>query len=143
MPKLRLLFVPLIFVLAWAALAAQGCAVPMEGAAPARPQASPRCLMGSNGVQACGYNCMMGSDGVSACANTPNGVCAMGTDGHVQCSQVQGSQPAGPPPECKMGSRGERTCGYNCRMGSNGYWYCATTANGQCAMSSDGSWTCP
>lgn len=101
--------------------------------------------MGSDGRQACGYHCQMGSDGAVACANTADGTCAMGTDGHVVCSQVAaapGLAPAAKPPECHRGSRGQNTCGYNCRYGSNGQWYCASQPNGTCAFNSNGTWTC-
>jgi hypothetical protein len=138
MPRLTFLI-----VFAWAASGGWGCAASMQGASPGTTS-GPRCLMGSDGVQACGYACQMGADGVSVCANTPDGVCDMGADGHVTCSQVQGPKAVGqPPPECKMGTRGENTCGYNCRMGSNGVWYCASMPNGQCAMNANGTWTCP
>jgi hypothetical protein len=46
-------------------------------------------------------------------------------------------------PECKMGSRGNQTCGYNCKLGSDGDWYCASRPDGQCALNATGSWTCP
>jgi hypothetical protein len=46
-------------------------------------------------------------------------------------------------PECKMGSDGQNTCGYNCKLGSAGHWYCASTPQGQCALNSNGTWTCP
>ncbi len=112
-------------------------------AAPARPRET-ECRMGSDGRQACGYNCRMGSDGVMACANTPDGVCAMGSNGHVTCSTVATSaSPGQEPPRCHMGSDGRQSCGYNCRFGSNGHWYCASVPNGRCGMNSDGSFTCP
>lgn len=106
---------------------------------------APECRMGSDGRQACGFNCRIGSDGVSACADSPNGVCAIGSNGRVTCSRVSGSglAPAGPPPECKMSSRGVNTCGYNCRHGSRGDVYCASRPDGQCALNSDGTWSCP
>jgi hypothetical protein len=110
---------------------------------PANPGQS-QCLMGSDGVQACGYKCMMGSDGHTACANSPDGVCAMGADGRVVCSEVAQSAPAGaPPPTCKMGSDGSNTCGYNCQFGANGHWYCASRPDGRCAFNADGTFTCP
>jgi hypothetical protein len=104
------------------------------------------CRMGSNGRQACGYNCRIGSDGIAACADTPNGVCGINAWGQVTCSNVGGSGAVflgGPKPECRMGSHGRQTCGYNCRLGSRGSFYCASRPDGQCAMNSDGSWTCP
>jgi hypothetical protein len=52
---------------------------------------------------------------------------------------VQGA----PAPECRMGSDGINTCGYNCRMGSNGRFYCASIPGGQCAFNSNGTWSCP
>jgi len=59
-----------------------------------------------------------------------------------------GAQAAGPPaqpgaPECKMGSGGHQTCGYNCKLGSGGSWFCASKPEGQCALNADGTWTCP
>jgi hypothetical protein len=46
-------------------------------------------------------------------------------------------------PECKMGSNGQQTCGYNCKLGSGGSWFCASKPDGQCALNGDGTWTCP
>ena len=40
-----------------------------------------------------------------------------------------------------MGSDGQQTCGYNCRMGSNGHFYCSSRPDGRCAMNSDGTFT--
>jgi hypothetical protein len=42
-----------------------------------------------------------------------------------------------------MGSDGINSCGYNCRMGSDGHFYCATVPNGQCALNSNGTYSCP
>ena len=131
-------------ILFWVSLA--GCIV-----APAQPQpqyaGQSSCLMGSNGVQACGYDCKLGADGIAACSNMPNGRCELGADGHVYCSEGQpyAQQPPAqmPPQQCALNSDGSRTCGYNCKLGSNGYHYCSTQPNGQCALNSDGSWTCP
>ena len=55
------------------------------------------------------------------------------------------NKPASSPgaPECKTGSRGQKTCGYNCKLGSDGDWYCASRPDGQCALNATGSWTCP
>lgn len=113
-----------------------------QGPYGAPPEAS--CRLGSDGYQACGYDCKVGADGMAACAPTPDGRCAMGADGHVYCSQAAPQRPAygGPPPECELNSDGSRSCGYNCRLGSNGYHYCASTPNGRCALNSDGSFTC-
>jgi hypothetical protein len=60
------------------------------------------------------------------------------------CGAV-GAAPAAAPgqPECKLGSRGNQTCGYNCKLGSDGDWYCASKPEGQCALNATGSWTCP
>jgi hypothetical protein len=108
-----------------------------------------RCLMGSDGRNACGYNCRIGSDGVSACADTPDGACSIDAYGHASCSRVGGygyrvaGVAPGPKPECRMGSDGVNTCGYNCRMGSNGHFYCSSVPNGQCAFNSDGTFSCP
>jgi hypothetical protein len=103
------------------------------------------CLMGTDGNQACGFHCLMGTDGVSACADSANGVCAMGTNGRVTCSHLGGGGGPAPskPTECRMGSDGINTCGYNCRMGSNGHFYCASRPDGQCAFNADGTFTCP
>ncbi len=112
-----------------------------------RPIASqpgqPECKMGSDGRQVCGYNWLMGSDGIVACANTPDGRCAMSSDGRAVCSQVERPSAAGPPPECRMGSDGTQVCGYNCRLGSNGRYYCASIPDGHCALNSDGTFSCP
>jgi len=59
-----------------------------------------------------------------------------------------GVQPPGPPhapgsPECKLGSNGQQTCGYNCQLGSGGSWFCASTPAGKCALNANGTWTCP
>ncbi len=124
--------------------AAQVLVAPLVVAGPA-----PSCRMGSDGRQACGYNCRIGSDGVAACADTPNGTCAIDSSGQVTCSQLGGGPRggmligAGPKPECRMGSNGRNTCGYNCRLGSGGSFFCASRPDGQCAMNSDGTWTCP
>jgi hypothetical protein len=121
-----------------------GCVAPRNGGqrSAASAQAEPECRMGSDGRQACGYDCRIGSDGVAACANTPDGTCAMGSDGRVVCSQVVTAQQSAEPRECKLGSDGSQTCGYNCRFGSNGRWYCASTPNGRCAMNSNGTFSC-
>jgi hypothetical protein len=116
-------------------------------APPPAPREEPReraeCRMSTNGQQACGYHCMMGTDGIFVCADTPEGVCAMSTNGRITCSHL-GSQRAesSVKPDCPMGSNGQRTCGYNCRYGSNGRWYCASTPDGTCAFNSNGTWTC-
>lgn len=59
--------------------------------------------------------------------------------------QPAAAEPAGAPanPECKMGSNGQQTCGYNCKLGSAGSWYCASTPEGKCALNANGTWTCP
>jgi hypothetical protein len=57
-----------------------------------RPRAA-ECQMGASGEQVCGYNCRLGADGIVGCANTADGVCAVGANGHVACSQL-----AVPPP---------------------------------------------
>ena len=71
---------------------------------PAVVASKPECHMGADGRQACGYHCKMGADGVEACANTPDGACAMGADGHVVCSQVAASNGGGPPPHNANGT---------------------------------------
>ena len=117
----------------------------VAGAPPPNNPGQPQCLMSSNGMQACGYNCRLGADGLAACANTPDGVCAMGSDGRVTCSQVggYGAPPAAPPPQCLMSSDGTNVCGYNCRHASNGQVSCASRPDAQCAFNSDGTLSCP
>jgi hypothetical protein len=100
------------------------------------------CRLGSDGQQACGYDCKIGSDGIAACANTPGGRCAMGSDGHVYCSQQTNVFQQTAPTKCHLNSDGTQTCGYNCRLGSNGYHYCASTPDGRCALNSNGTWSC-
>lgn len=46
----------------------------------------PECRMGTDGKNTCGYNCRMGTNGRYYCASTPNGRCAMNTDGTFTCS---------------------------------------------------------
>lgn len=119
---------------------------PGEGRPPTPRSSKPECRMGKNGRQACGYNCEIGQDGISACADTPDGACAVGTDGHVTCTQLAvrgGANAGGKPPECRVGTDGLQVCGYNCRMGTNGRFYCATMPDGECAQNSNGTFTCP
>jgi hypothetical protein len=135
-------------------LALVGCMVPVQqgpaygspgyGPPPYGQQQAATCTMGSDGVQACGYDCRVGSDGVAACANAPGGRCALGADGHVYCSETQsyGAYGPQPPTQCELNSDGSQTCGYNCRLGSDGHHYCASTPNGSCGLNSDGSFTC-
>lgn len=47
------------------------------------------------------------------------------------------------PTECRMGTDGMNSCGYNCQLGSNGHFYCASIPGGRCAFNSDGTWSCP
>ena len=47
------------------------------------------------------------------------------------------------PTECRMGSDGQNACGYNCKLGSNGHFYCSSVPGGRCALNSDGTWSCP
>jgi hypothetical protein len=115
-------------------------------AAPKARSSKPECKVGSNGRQACGYNCDIGSDGVSACADTPDGSCTKGEDGHVTCTQLAvrgGANAGGRPPECRTGTDGLKVCGYNCRLGTNGRFYCATMPDGECTMNPNGTFTCP
>ena len=107
-----------------------------------QPQAT--CTMGSNGVQACGFDCQVGADGIAACANAPGGRCSMGSDGHVYCSEAPVQQGYGPQPQaqCELNSDGTQTCGYNCQLGSDGHHYCASQPGGQCGMNADGTFTC-
>jgi len=50
--------------------------------------------------------------------------------------------PSYPPSDCRLGSDGQRVCGYDCRVGSDGRVYCASTPDGSCRMNSDGSFSC-
>jgi hypothetical protein len=45
--------------------------------------------------------------------------------------------------ECRLNSDGSNTCGYNCRLGSNGHHYCSSMPSGYCALNSNGTWSCP
>lgn len=56
---------------------------------------------------------------------------------------VAGPQAGWPPGKCHLNSNGSQTCGYNCRLGSNGFYYCSTHPQGRCALQSDGTWACP
>src|SRR5205823_37441 len=96
---------------------------PPPGSAPppSARSSKPECRMGTNGRQACGYNCEAGKDGVAACADTPDGACTIGPEGHVTCTQLAvrgGANAGGKPPECRVGNDGMQVCGYNCRMGT-------------------------
>jgi Prokaryotic membrane lipoprotein lipid attachment site len=44
--------------------------------------------------------------------------------------------------ECHLNSDGSQTCGYNCKLGSDGHFGCAQTPSGACALGSDGHVTC-
>lgn len=100
------------------------------------------CLMGSDGVQACGYHCRMGSDGAVACADAASGACAMGSNGRISCSR---GTPSGSVPQasCQLGSDGRQACGYHCRLGSDGRAVCSSNPAQQCAMNADGTFICP
>lgn len=114
-------------------------------AAPAR-SSSPQCRTGTDGRQACGYNCDVGTDGVAACADTPEGSCARGADGHVTCTQLAvrgGANAGGAPPECRTGTDGVKVCGYNCKKGTNGRYFCAAMPDGECTPNPNGTYTCP
>lgn len=106
---------------------------------------APECMTGSDGRNVCGYNCKLGSAGQVACADTPEGVCANNADGSVSCSRLASGGPAAalPPPECRMGSDGRNVCGYNCRLGSRGFVYCASHPDYHCRLNADGTFTCP
>lgn len=45
----------------------------------------PECKMGSDGMNACGYNCKLGSNGKAYCSSVPNGTCALNADGTFTC----------------------------------------------------------
>jgi len=105
----------------------------------------PECKMGKTGRQACGYNCDVGTDGVAACADTPDGSCAKGEDGHVTCTQLAvrgGANAGGAVPECRTGTDGVQVCGYNCKKATNGRYFCAATPEGECTATPDGKYTC-
>ena len=113
--------------------------------APAR-SATAQCRTGNDGRQACGYNCDVGSDGVAACADTPDGTCSGGADGHVTCTQLAvrgGANAGGRPPECRTGTDGVKVCGYNCKKGTNGRYFCAAMPEGECTPNANGTYTCP
>jgi hypothetical protein len=101
--------------------------------------------MGTDGINVCGYNCRMGTNGHMYCASTPDGRCAMNTDGTFTCSGAPSvaAYPGAPPPDCRMGTDGINSCGYNCRMGTDGHMYCASRPDAQCAFNTDGTFTCP
>lgn len=120
-------------LLAWLALL--GCRIEGADLGPERPE----CRMGTVGRQACGYFCLVGSDGMAVCSSSPSGACGYDPLGRAVCEPMAG----GPSPECRHGSDGMATCGFNCRLGSGGSWFCATRPDGRCAMNSDGTWTCP
>lgn len=109
----------------------------------------PECKLQSNGTNVCGYHCKTGSNGRVYCADTPDGQCAMNSDGTYSCTQLADSQRGavasadGPEPECKLQSNGRKVCGYNCRLGSNGLAYCSSIPNGTCSLNSDGTFSCP
>ena len=53
-----------------------------DSSKPAKP---PECKMGSDGMNACGYNCKLGSNGKAYCSSVPNGACAQNADGTFTC----------------------------------------------------------
>ncbi|MBL8950586.1 MAG: hypothetical protein JNK82_07415 [Myxococcaceae bacterium] len=113
---------------------------------PKKRSSKPECKMGKNGRQACGYNCEAGTDGVAACADTPDGSCTKGEDGHVTCTQLAvrgGANAGGAVPECRTGTDGVQVCGYNCKKGTNGRYFCATMPDGECTPTESGTYTCP
>ena len=114
----------------------------------AAPAPTPECKMGTDGINACGYHCRMGTDGRVACADTADGTCAMNTKGRITCTRLAGVAPAEeraswPVPERRLNSDGTHATGYNCRLGSNGRWYCSSRPDGDCRMNSNGTFTCP
>lgn len=117
-----------------------------SAATPASRTATPQCRTGSDGRQACGYNCDIGTDGVAACADTPEGTCSRGADGHMTCTQLAvrgGANAGGRPPECRTGTDGVKVCGYNCKKGTNGRYFCAAMPEGECTPNANGTYTCP
>ena len=46
---------------------------------------APECKMGSDGMNACGYNCKLGSNVEAYCSSVPNGACALNADGTFSC----------------------------------------------------------
>ena len=67
------------------------------------------------------------------------GAVVVGAPGYGVDIGVMATQPT----ECRMGSDGMNTCGYNCKLGSNRHFYCASVPGGRCAFNSDGTWSCP
>jgi hypothetical protein len=105
------------------------------------------CLLGSDGLAACGYSCGLDALGLAACANTPDGTCVPAPDGSLTCSQLtpQGfaaTDGLAPPPECLIGAN-SAACGYNCELGALGLPNCSTVPNGTCAFNADGTLACP
>jgi hypothetical protein len=87
----------------------------------------------------------MGSNGHMYCSGTPNGKCALNSDGTFSCPGTMMAPAAVnvPPPKCEMGADGVNSCGYNCELGADGHEYCSSVPNGKCALNADGSWSCP
>jgi tetratricopeptide (TPR) repeat protein len=120
-------------------------------------QPKPECLTANGGVRVCGFHCRRATHGEVACAETAAGGCVTCRNGKVICSETEreddlassprceeeGQKNIQRAPECRIGADGVQVCGYNCRMGTSGKFYCASTPLGQCAMSSNGTWTCP
>jgi hypothetical protein len=50
-----------------------------------RSQAPTECRMGTDGQNVCGYHCQMGTNGHIYCSATPNGHCAMNSNGTFSC----------------------------------------------------------
>ncbi len=128
----------------------------------ANTQSASECKLQSDGQNVCGYNCETGSNGKVYCADTPDGKCAFNSDGTWTCTQLAGGGesmslrtaapigtqqpaivPSNVPTECKLQSNGQKVCGYNCRLGSNGRAYCSSIPNGKCSLNSDGTFACP
>jgi hypothetical protein len=51
-----------------------------------QPGVKPECRMGTDGRNTCGYHCQMGTNGHIYCASSPDGTCAMNTNGTWTCS---------------------------------------------------------
>ena len=63
---------------------ADGAVITVMGVGDASSKA-PECKMGSDGMNACGYNCKVGSNGKAYCSSVPNGSCALNADGTYTC----------------------------------------------------------
>ena len=106
------------------------------------PQAE--CVLGSNGLAACGYACKVGSDGIARCAQTPDGACIVQSNGRVACTDFTGTRRHGRRQQatCLLGSNGLAACGYACQAGSDGIARCAQSPEGACIVQANGRVAC-